>query len=111
MYHIPVVFKRNCGVCAKGVSNPNANFLDTQVSLAPTPVSLSVRRKVTLFRISILSASLSPQKATRRDIVVADMAADMEVYMVANMEVDKVADMEVDMVVDLKVDLVADMVG
>ena len=36
----------------------------------------------------------------RDDIVVADMAADMEVHMVADMEVDKVADKMADMVVE-----------
>ena len=71
---------------------PAGHFLDTQVSLAPTPVSPSFC--LSYFRSSILSASLSHHKASRRHCnVVADMVANMEMHMVANMEVDKVADM------------------
>ena len=65
-------------------------FLDTQVSLAPTPV-----RSFQFFRISILTASLSPHN--RDNIVVADMVADMAAYM----EVDNVADKVAHIVVDM----------
>ena len=66
-------------------------FLDTQVSLAPTPVSLSVG---CLF--VILSDFHSVDFTRRRDDIamaemVADTAADMEMHMVADTEVDKVA--------------------
>ena len=43
--------------------------------------------------------------------MVADMAADKEVYMVADMEVDKVMDKVVDMEVDKVADMVADIIG
>ena len=57
---------------------------------------------VTLVWISVLSASLSPNKASSVEVdKVADKVADMEVHMVADIEVDKVADKVADMVADM----------
>ena len=61
-------------------------FLDTQVSLAPTPVSPFCQHLWALTK-------------RRDDIVVADMVPDM------------VADMELDMVADIEVDKVANVVA
>ena len=80
------------------------SFLDMQVSLAPSPtsVSLSVRKSITLSDFHSVSRADSAEKADsaltkrRGEIVVADMvadmAADMEVHMVASMVADMVAD-------------------
>ena len=72
-------------------------FLDTQVSLAPTSVRPSVSKSVCdSFGFSFCQR---PSDLTKRldDIVVADMvvdmAADMEVHMLADIEVDKIANM------------------
>ena len=79
-----------------------------RVSLASTPVSLSIVRNTFGF-----SFCQRPWDLTKRrdDTVVADMvadmAADMEVHMMADMELDMVADMEVDMVADKVVDMMA----
>ena len=101
-------------------------FLDAQ---APTPVS------ITLFWISILSASLRAHKESRQHCGgrhggwLSDRLGgghggqhgggqggqhggqqkkitDMELDMMADSEVDKVADIEVDMVADMEVDMV-----
>ena len=63
---------------------------------------------VTLVWISVLSASLSPNKASSVEVdKVADKVADMVAEMVADMEVDKMADMEVDlgMVADIDINM------
>ena len=65
------------------------------MSLAPTPVSLSISPSV---RFGFPFCQRLWDLSKRQDDIaiaalVADMAADMEVHMVADMEVDKVADM------------------
>ena len=73
---------------SSGCSEPSRQFLDAQVSLAPTPVSPLVTF-FSHFHFQRLWAITKRQD----DIVVADM------------EVEKVADMEVDMVADMEVDI------
>ena len=80
-YFVAVDYKKN----QKKVS---FYLLDTQVSLAPTPVSPSVHNTfgypfwdLTKRRDNIALAAM-----------VAELVADMEVHMMADMEVDKVAD-------------------
>ena len=68
------------------------------MSLAPTPVSLSISPSV---RFGLTFCQRLWDLSKRQDDIakaalVADMAADMEVHMVADMEVDKVADMAAD---------------
>ena len=60
-------------------------FLDTQVSLASTPVSLSVHMLVGHPFIFPFCQRHWDLKKRRDDIAVADMVADMEVDTVADM--------------------------
>ena len=79
-------------------------FLDTQVSLASTPVSLSVHMLVGHpFRFPFCQRPWELTKP-RDDIVVADMAADMAADMEVHMVTPLVADMEVDKVADMVAD-------
>ena len=68
-------------------------FLDTQVSLAPTPASPSVGPSVRNSFGFPFCQCLWDLTKRWDDIAVADMVADMA----ADMEVDKVADMAADM--------------
>ena len=80
-------------------------FLDTQVSLAPTPVRPSVRPSVSMegntFGLPFCQRLWDLIKC-RDDIAVAAMVADMEVHIVADMEVDKMADKVANKVADKK---------
>ena len=70
---------------------PSITFLDTQVSLAPTLLRLSVRRSH-VFGFPFCQRLWYLTKR-RDDIAMADMVADLaanvEVHMVADMELDK----------------------
>ena len=91
------------------------NFLDTQVSLAPTPVSLSVRMSVSDTFGFPFCQHLWDLTKRWDDIAVADMVVDkkmvdMELDIVADMAADKkMADMELDMVANMQIGKVADM--
>ena len=76
-------------------------FLDTQVSLAPTPASPSVSMEGNTFGLPFCQRLWDLIKC-RDDIAVAAMVADMEVHMVADMEVDKMADKVANKVADKK---------
>ena len=84
------------------IENGTIKFLDTQVSLAPTPVRPSVRKSVRHTFGFPFCQHLWDLTKRPDDIVVANMVANMEVNKVANMEVDKVTDKVADMVADNK---------
>ena len=80
---------QNCCYIRKWEESCSRAFLDTQVSLAPTPVSPSVRRSVRInFKFSFCQRLWDLTKR-RDDIAMAAMVADMELDMVADMASDK----------------------
>ena len=91
-------------------------FLDTQVSLAPTHVSPSVRplvRHTFYFLSKIAAIQLAPYTLVKEYAECSNLMADMVNNMEANKVSDIVADMEVDKVADMlagkMVNEVADM--